>query len=115
LEILKDLFVKEQNRVLTIIGSSHPIKLYSADSQGVYVPKPQENVPYYTSTENRLHALLFEKFDIKDKSIHEDISSIVVKRNKYIHPDRLGHSNVLSSFEVTGWFKTLEKIISKIE
>lgn len=114
LEILKDLFVKEPNRVLIIIGNDQPIKLYEADSHGVYIPKAPMDSNYYRSTENQLHALVFERFDIRDKSVHEEISRIVQKRNNYIHPGRPGQNNTLYSDDILGWFKVLSKVISKI-
>lgn len=114
LEIFKDIFIKEQNNVLTLIGSNMPIKQYSADSQGIYIPRSQDGSRYYSSTENRLHALLFEKLNIKDKKTHADISSIVEKRNKFIHPDRSGKVNEPYNYEIIEWFRTLENIISKL-
>lgn len=114
LEIFKDIFIKEQNNVLTLIGSNMPIKQYSADSQGIYIPRSQDGSRYYSSTENRLHALLFEKLNIRDKKTHADISSIVEKRNKFIHPDRSGKVNEPYNYEIIEWFRTLENIISKL-
>ena len=69
-------------------------------------------------TENKIRVLLHEKFNIKDKSIHDSISSLVKIRNNTIHPKNKKHSKnskIVDKNDILKWSKVVYKILKNIE
>lgn len=65
-------------------------------------------------TENKIRVLLHEKFNIKDKTIHDYINSLVQIRNNTIHPKNKS-SKIVDKEDINKWFKILEVILKNIK
>lgn len=78
------------------------------------------NEKWYKGTQNRLHNILFEELDIKDKKIHTSLCELINCRNFIAHPnerDVVGCNLIKNPNEknILEWFKMLKIILQKIE
>ena len=67
------------------------------------------------STENKIRIILHNKLNIKDKSIHDEITKLTKVRNDTIHPKRKKASKVIGDEEILVWLIMLENILSKLK
>jgi hypothetical protein len=78
------------------------------------------NEKWYKGTQNRLHNILFEELDIKDKKNHTSLCELINCRNFIAHPnekDVVGCNLIKSPNEINilEWFSMLKIILQKIE
>lgn len=91
------MFCKYNNRKYDLIQKNREIPKYA-----------------YESTENKVHALLFQKLIIEDFNLHQVIHNISKYRNDYIHPENRFNLSNLTSNDIENWVTTLEKILIKV-
>lgn len=129
LEILKDYYIREEsgklifnddpeNYEIDLIennGSSgeyknekYDISLYK--ELGYEVEKKYKRI--YYSTENRIHAFVYQVLDLDDKNLHDKIKDIADYRNKIIHQKDFTYMFKIS--EISNWLDMLYEITSNI-
>ena len=66
-------------------------------------------------TENKIRVLLHEKLNLKDRTIHDSINSLVKIRNNTIHPKNKISTQEIKKDDILNWFKILHTILNKIK
>ena len=92
------------------------VGIYDHNDNAVY---DYEKEKWYKGTENRLHNILYEKLDLKEKKYHVELCELINCRNNLAHPNgRKPHScNLIEKvdyFYIVKWFTLLKTIIFKI-
>lgn len=84
------------------------------------IKKFNNNEKWYKGTQNRLHNILFEELDIKDKKIHTRLCELIKCRNFIAHPNErygVGCNLIKSPSEINilEWFNMLKIILQKMD
>ncbi len=127
LEIIRDLYIDDKNNKfldndIEIKAIYEKGELYKEYSKNDFINgygkhhylNSKDAQKYYYSTANKIHAIAYEKLDIKDKTIHSNIDNINQKRNNYIHPAKKNMEIDVTSDNIIEWFKMLETILGKV-
>ncbi|MEA2018919.1 MAG: response regulator [Campylobacterota bacterium] len=119
-------YTKILENISSIYINEHTMKYIDNDEDvGVYNPKDNivydyENEKWYKNTQNRLHNIIYEKLELKDKSIHKNLCELINCRNYLAHPNEkqpVGCNLIKSpnQEDILKWFEMLSKIINKID
>lgn len=115
IEIITYFYIEERfeskNRIAYWIGTHQKIKTVKKDE---YFPKDTKLEDKNDSTLNKIRVILYEKLDLKEKKIHDDLINLVEIRNNTIHPDKNKNIQKLDKNSILLWFGDLFTILSKI-
>lgn len=119
-------YTKILENISSIYINEHTMK-YIDNDEDVGVYDPQDNIVYdfnnekwYKNTQNRLHNIIYEKLELKDKSIHKNLCELINCRNYLAHPNEkqpIGCNLIKNpnQQDILKWFEMLSKIIDKID
>ncbi len=113
IEILISFYIEERfedkrNRFAYWIGTNQKIKTVKKDE---YFSKDIKSDDKNDSTLNKIRVILYEKLDLKDKKIHDDLINLVEVRNKTIHKE----NPKIDENEISLWFNYLLDILTKVK
>lgn len=115
LEEISKIFIDEETMLYK--DNKEVVGVYSFNSNVVY---DYENEKWYKNTQNRLHNIVYEKLDLKEKDIHINICTLINCRNYIAHPNErkpigcnlIKHPDFNNILE---WFIMIKNILEKIK
>lgn len=119
-------FTKSLEFISHLYINEYTMRYKSDDTEvGIYNHNNNEvcdynNEKWYKGTQNRLHNILFEELDIKDKKIHTRLCELIKCRNFIAHPNErygVGCNLIKSPSEINilEWFNMLKIILQKMD
>lgn len=115
IEILISFYIEEKNEVKNKfaywIETNQKIKSVKKDE---YFPKDTKSDDKNDSTLNKIRVILYEKLDLKDKKIHDDLINLVEIRNNTIHPDKNKNLPKIDKNLLLDWFGNLSIILTRL-
>ncbi len=114
LEILVKLYIEEkpenETRYAYWVNTNCKIPIVNNDNILVDTKSRDKN----TSTENKIRVILHEKMELKDREIHNSVSTITKIRNNTIHPKKKKNNAEIRETIVLEWFTMLQTVLNKI-
>ena len=117
LEFIAEIFINlEQNDILKFWDGSEVYICFDW-AMNKYNPRPKTKdvkLYDYTSTRNKIHAILFQKLLLTNNSLHQSIDTLTKYRNDYIHPKDRFKLKELTSDSIKKWIENIRFIIEKL-
>lgn len=115
IEIIIDFYIEEKfegkNRFAYWNGINEKLKIVKKDE---YFPKEIKSDDKNDSTLNKIRVILYERLDLKDKKIHDNLINLVEVRNNTIHPEKNKNFPKIDQSHICLWFNNLLDILIKI-
>lgn len=115
IEIIIDFYIEEKfegkNRFAYWKGINEKLKIVKKDE---YFPKEIKSDDKNDSTLNKIRVILYERLDLKDKKIHDNLINLVEVRNNTIHPEKNKNFPKIDQSHICLWFNNLLDILIKI-
>lgn len=118
LESLSEIFIKNGNDDKLVFHDGEEMKFceYDSDKRSYHLRPKTKNVKSwaYKSTENKIHALLFQRLNISDFELHQIIHEISTYRNNFIHPKNRFELRQLTTSNIMKWITKIKTILLKL-